>query len=70
MDPGLNELLKWSVENSTATANDPSAAPPQSRGLNPDAIASLFGGPSDADLMKASMEAILSPDPEITLDDK
>jgi hsp70-interacting protein len=70
MDPGLNELLKWSVENSTTTANDPSAAPPSSRGLNPDALAALFGGPSDADLMKSSMSAILSTDPEITLDDK
>ena len=70
MDPGLNELLKWGVENSSTTANDPSAAPPTNRGLNPDALASLFGGPSDADLMKSSMSAILSSDPEITLDDK
>ncbi|KAE8450096.1 hsp70 nucleotide exchange factor fes1 [Mollisiaceae sp. DMI_Dod_QoI] len=70
MDPGLNELLKWSVENSTTTANDPSAAPPQNRGLNPDALSALFGGPSDADLMRESMAAILSTDPEITLDDK
>ena len=70
MDPGLNELLKWGVENSSTTANDPSAATPSDRGLNPDALASLFGGPSDADLMKSSMSAILSTDPEITLDDK
>lgn len=70
MDPGLNELLKWGVENSSATAKDPSAALPTNRGLNPDALASLFGGPSDADLMKSSMSAILSTDPEITLDDK
>jgi hypothetical protein len=70
MDRGLNELLKWGVENSTTTANDTSAAPPTNRGLNPEVLASLFGGPSDADLMKASMAAILSPDPEITLDDK
>ena len=70
MDPGLNELLKWSVENSNTTANDPSATPPSNRGLNPDALAGLFGGPSDADLMKSSMSAILSTDPEITLDDK
>ena len=69
MDPGLNELLKWGVQN-TATSNDPSAAPPPTRNLNSDALASLFGGPSDADLMKSSMSAILSTDPEITLDDK
>jgi hsp70-interacting protein len=70
MDPGLNQLLKWSVENSSSTANDPSAAPPENRGLNPEALNSLFGGPSDADLMRESMAAILSSDPEITLDDK
>lgn len=70
MDRGINELLKWSVENSSTTANDPEAAPPTNRGLNPDAIAALFGGPSDADLMKESMSAILSSDPSLTLDDK
>jgi hypothetical protein len=70
MDRGLNELLKWGVENSSTTANEPSAAPPTNRGLNPEALASLFGGPSDADLMKLSMSAILSTDPEVTLDDK
>jgi len=70
MDPGLNELLKWGVENSSTTANDPSAAPPTNRGFNPDALNSLFGGPSDADLMLSSMAAILSSDPEVTLDDK
>lgn len=68
--PGLNELLKWSVENSTTTENDPSAAPPINRHLNPEAINSLFGGPSDADLMIASMHAVLSTDPEVTLEDK
>ncbi|KAG0648376.1 Hsp70 nucleotide exchange factor FES1 [Hyphodiscus hymeniophilus] len=70
MDPGLNQLLKWGVENSSTTSNDPSAAPPENRGLNPEALSALFGGPSDADLMKSSMSAILSPDPELTLDDK
>jgi len=70
MDPGLNELLKWSVENSSTTANDPSTAPPENRHLNEAALNSLFGGPSDADLMKSSMSAILSSDPEVTLDDK
>jgi hypothetical protein len=70
MDPGMNELLKWSVENSSTTANDPSAAPPTNRHLNPEALNALFGGPSDADLMIASMQAIRSTDPEITLEDK
>lgn len=66
----MNELLKWSVENSSTTANDPSTAPPTNRHLNPEALNALFGGPSDADLMIASMQAIRSSDPEITLEDK
>jgi hsp70-interacting protein len=85
MDPGMNELLRWGVQNSStapeATAarsadydaehpNEPTAEFPSTRGLNPEALSKLFGGPSDADLMKSSMSAILSTDPEITLDDK
>ncbi|EFW99986.1 hsp70 nucleotide exchange factor [Grosmannia clavigera kw1407] len=70
MDKGLNELLKWSIENASTTANDPPAGPPTNRGLNTDAINALLGGPSDADLMKASMEVITSTDPDLTLDDK
>lgn len=70
MDPGLNSLLKWSVENSVPSTDDASSDPPSNHGFNPEALNSLFGGPSDADLMKLSMSAILSSDPEITLDDK
>lgn len=70
MDKGLNELLKWGVENSSTTANDPSAAPPSNRGLSSEALSSLFGGPSDADLMRESMVAIQSSDPVVTIDDK
>ena len=70
MEPGLNSLLKWSVENSAGTENDPEAAPPTNRGFNASAMAELFGGPSDADLMISSMTAILTPDPEVTLDDR
>jgi hsp70-interacting protein len=69
MDPKLNELLKWGVENSSTSLADPDA-PRQASTLDPALLASLLGGPSDADLMKASMEAILSDDPEISLDDK
>ncbi|KFY46033.1 hypothetical protein V494_00637 [Pseudogymnoascus sp. VKM F-4513 (FW-928)] len=68
MDPQLNKILKWSVENSAAPVEgaDPSAAPPRS--LDPEVLASLFGGPSEADLMKDSMSAILSTDPEMTME--
>ncbi|KAI9149240.1 Hsp70 nucleotide exchange factor FES1 [Paramyrothecium foliicola] len=68
-DPRLNELLKWSIENSESTKNDPAAAPPTSQ-LTPELMAALMGGPSDADLMKASMEIITSADTGVSLDDK
>lgn len=74
MDPGMNQLLKWSIENSeTASADptsttDPKAERPSGRPLNADAINALFGGPTDAELMRQSMAAVLSPD--ITLENK
>ncbi|KAL8855184.1 MAG: hypothetical protein Q9221_000090 [Calogaya cf. arnoldii] len=71
MDPGMNQLLKWSIENSEKTQNDctdPKAERPSGQGLNEEAIRSLMGGPSDADLMKLFMAAIQSPD--VSLEDK
>ncbi|OTA99216.1 hypothetical protein M426DRAFT_325358 [Hypoxylon sp. CI-4A] len=69
-DKNLNELLKWSIENSAAA--DPSA--PQSAApktsLNAEALAAIMGAPSDAELMQASMANITSSDPEITLESK
>lgn len=65
-DKSLQDLLKWSIENSAvsadnppdATAEDPDRKPTQ---LNADMIKALMGGPSDADLMKGAVEHILSP---------
>lgn len=68
-DPRLNELLKWSIENSETSRNDPSAAAPATS-LTPEVMAALMGGPSDADLMKASMEIVGSEDPDVSLEDK
>lgn len=70
MDPQMSDLFKWSIENSETSQPPSSSAPqpPKSRPVNADALESLFGGPSDADLMKQSMAAILSPD--ITLENK
>lgn len=74
MDPGMNELLKWSIENTDASRNDPTANTeskaerPSGRPINPDALNALFGGPTDADLMRQSMAAIQSPD--ISLENK
>lgn len=75
MDPNLSSLLKWSVENSsTATAATTTSDTPSTtttpRPINPDALNALFGGPSDADLMRLSMTAILSPETEVPLADK
>ena len=70
----MNQLLKWSIENSenastdATSATDPKAERPSGRGLNAEALNVLMGGPSDADLMKESMAVILRPD--ISLEDK
>ena len=70
----MNQLLKWSIEHSEdpssdpASTTDPKAERPSGRPLNPDALNALMGGPTDADLMKESMAAIVSPN--ITLVNK
>lgn len=77
MDPNLNQLLKWSIENSEASRTDPTSTTddkaerqhwPAGRPLNPEALKALMGGPSDAQLMQESMAAIQSPD--ISVEDK
>lgn len=64
----MNQLLKWSIENSETPSADPTSTtdpkaerPSAPRPLNADALNALLGGPSDADLMKESMAAIQSP---------
>ncbi|KAI1312760.1 nucleotide exchange factor Fes1-domain-containing protein [Xylaria venustula] len=70
-DKGLNDLLRWSIEN-TATGPDGTTetAPSQRSTLNAEALASIMGGPSDADLMRESMAVVQSTDPEVTLESK
>lgn len=68
-DKRLNDLLRWSIENSESSRADPSAEAPQTS-LTPDVISALMGGPSEADLMKASIEIITSKDADVSLDDK
>jgi hsp70-interacting protein len=69
-DPQLNDLLKWGIENSTDGPNpsDPSASNLRSHPPNSEALAALFGAPSDAELMQRSMVALQ--DPEISLENK
>ena len=70
----MNQLLKWSIENSDTpsadptSTTDPKAERPSDRPINAEALNALLGGPTDADLMKESMVAILSP--QIALEDK
>lgn len=69
----MNNLLKWSIENSTSArqagnSNGTGPAPASRSNLNPEMLSALFGGPSDADLMKAAMEALHSD--EVDLENK
>ncbi|QDS77027.1 hypothetical protein FKW77_006504 [Venturia effusa] len=81
MDPSLNELLKWSIQNSATSTDapaDPNAPPADpratdtqpfnSRALDPELLQQLLGGPSDADRMKDAMSAIQNP--EVDLENK
>lgn len=69
-DKGLNDLLKWSINASTAGEDNTAPYSGPIRTPNADAIAALLGGPSDADLMIAAMTNVTSTDPEITLESK
>jgi hsp70-interacting protein len=60
-DPGLNSLLQWGIENSDAS-RDPNAPASEPKSMSIDALRTLMGGPSDADLMKQAMAIIVSDD--------
>lgn len=57
-DPGLNSLLKWSVENSNGPSDSNVARDP-GQGLDAAALQQLMGGPSNADLMKEAMSVMI-----------
>ncbi|KAF2744514.1 Fes1-domain-containing protein [Sporormia fimetaria CBS 119925] len=62
-DPNLNNLLKWSIENSEASRNDPNAPKNPSRNIDPDALRQLLAGmtgPSDAEMMVRKMDFIMN----------
>lgn len=70
MDPTMNKLLKWSVQNSQqqnedGTTTAPPSANEAARNLTPDMINALMGGPTDADLMKAAMEVLHSDESDL-----
>ncbi|KAL4801686.1 Hsp70 nucleotide exchange factor fes1 [Aspergillus unguis] len=69
MDPNMQNLLKWGIQNSS-NAQGPNNAPTgqPSQNITPEMLNALFGGPSEADLMKAAMEALRSD--EVDLENK
>lgn len=74
---GMNQLLQWGIENSTApdgVTSDPPATQQQPRdpakGLDSKMLAQLFGAPSDADLMRDAMAAILATKEQVSLEGK
>lgn len=53
-----------------ATSPAPEVTAPGPRPIDPEVLASLFGGPSEAELMKAAIEVITDPSPEVTLENR
>jgi len=69
-DPRMNNLLKWSIENSSVTRDDPNA-PRTNRELDPEALRALLDGmtgPSDAEMMLRKMAIVMSED--MSLEDR
>lgn len=72
-DVNLGSLLKWGVQhsgegtNNTSTVHTDATSNP-ARGIDANALAQLFGAPSDADRMREAMAAIQ--DPNLDLDNK
>lgn len=69
-DERMNKLLRWGIENSPDGLEMPAEDEKPKSNLTPELIEAIMGGPSEADLMKASMEIITSPDEEVSLENK
>jgi hsp70-interacting protein len=73
MDKNLNNLLRWSIEN---TPTNPNATTPATDGAppprnDPALLRALFDSqPSDADLLRAAMAAITAHDPPSSLENR
>lgn len=64
-NPKFNDLLKWGIENSEVSRNDPNAPKNPNTQLDPQTLQEILSGmsgPSDADMMKYKMEVITHPD--------
>lgn len=69
-DERMNKLLRWGIENSPDGLQMPAEGEKPKSNLTPELMEAIMGGPSEADLMKASMEIITSPDDEVSLENK
>ena len=66
----MNNLLKWSIENSSNPAAN-TEAPQKKQALDTEALQRLLANaPSDAELMKAAMEVIRATEDDVTLENK
>lgn len=79
MDKNLSQLLKWSIEATTAGQNgeannnsngNNATTTSTTRELDPELLKALMGGPSDADLMKEAMAVITAPADDVSRDDR
>lgn len=69
-DPRMNNLLKWSIENSGVTLSDPNA-PKSGASLDHEALQQLLSGmtgPSDAEMMLKKMSIVM--DTDFSLEDR
>jgi len=59
-DPHMNNLLKWGIQNSHVSRNDPATAPQPMSEVDKEALLQLMAGagPSDADLMREAFQVI------------
>ncbi|USP80811.1 Hsp70 nucleotide exchange factor FES1 [Curvularia clavata] len=67
-DPGLNNLLKWGIQNSEASRTDAAAADQPPAQIDVEALQRLvtgMSGPSDAQLMQESMQVIQNEEAEL-----
>ena len=68
---GERAALPSTEGGATSNGDNEAAAPAHRSDLTPEVMAALFGGPSEADLMKAAIELITdTTDESITLDDR
>jgi hsp70-interacting protein len=67
-DPGLNNLLKWGIQNSETSRTGAAAAdqaPPQFDAAALQRLMTGISGPSDAQLMQESMQVIRNDEAEL-----